>query len=101
MERPWDSVSCAAAWAAGMKKRGNMRPAKPRRNAERRVSAYEARERNLAIKVALQAKRRAERTHRVRRFRWQGAGAANAAEFVGHISMKKTGQEPGSCNNAF
>ena len=102
MERPCVSVSCAAAWAAGVKKRGKVRPAKPRRNAERRVSEYEARGRNLAIKVTLQAKCRAGTTAPLPAFQVaRTRAAANTAEFMGHISTNNPGRNPGRAITRF
>jgi hypothetical protein len=85
-----------------MKKRGKTRPAKPRRNAERRVRVYEARGRNLAIKVALQARCRAGTNATLPAFQEaRTQAAANAANFMGHISMKKPGRNPALANTRF
>jgi hypothetical protein len=73
-----------------------VRPAKPRRNAERRVSEYEARGRNLTIKVTLQEKCRAETTAPLPAFQVaRTRAAATAAEFLGHISTNNPGRNPG------
>jgi hypothetical protein len=59
------------------------------------VSAYEARGRNLAIKVALQAKFRAGTHPPLPAFQVARTRAGpNAAEFMGYISMKKPGRNP-------
>src|SRR5882762_6952985 len=95
MERPWVSGSCAAACARGVKNRARTTPAKPSRNAERRVRAYETCGRNLAVKVALQAKCRAGTIAPLPAFQVaRTRAAANAVEFMGHISMKKPGRNP-------